>query len=361
MADEHLTVIEAIRRRPAMYTGSTSVCGFNELLRYLVVYSLEDLKAKEFSFRLASPRGGEIAVSNIGSPVSDIIVSNPIWSGSGLGTLSVVTFNALSEHFHIQLLDVGGKPEKGLAFEKGILKTGSIEDRFFSPSAIRIEFDLDETVWEIPEPLNPYFYLGQFETLAYLNKNKTITLGWKMDGKENRAAFRFEHGLKDMIDLRKVGSKFSGTVHDVYFEHHFAEFTAEAAFGFWETSVNEPFLVSFVNHERTHENGVHLDAMLDGIERALSRFAADYNLSDEYFLNRRGLMRMLLGAVRVISDKPHFEGAVRNNLQNPEMKEPLASLVAEKLFAKLMASPNYAVCTVKQVARESRIAKHSRE
>jgi hypothetical protein len=78
MSESAATLIEAVRRRPAMYHGSTSIRGFNYLLREIFRYAVDHLNAKEFSFRINGKTSGRISFSDIGREFNDRAVSDPI-------------------------------------------------------------------------------------------------------------------------------------------------------------------------------------------------------------------------------------------------------------------------------------------
>lgn len=353
MNDEELNLIQAIRRRPAMYIGSTSVRGFNELLRKVIVFSFEDLHAEEVAMELTGVRSGRITLCKIGSSVSDTIATHGFLDDKDrrFPPIELAALNAISDRFEFSLWDAAGNPLKHLAFENGELKEGNIEDNSFSPAWLEMTFDLDETLLVLSRALNPYFYLEQFKTLAFLNKTKTLSFGYTVTGRKCEAVFRFETGIQAMIDLRKLGSIYSGTLFDTYFEKDFGDFAAEVSFCFWETSVNEPFLASFVNHERTPYDGVHLNALIAGIEEALSRFLEKEGLVGEYVLSAKGIRKLLVGAVNITMKKPHFEGSIGGKLISPEIREPLAIFVADRLFRDLEKDREAAMCTVKRIAR----------
>jgi len=359
MNDEELNLIQAIRRRPAMYIGSTSVRGFNELLRKVIVFSFEDLHAEEVAMELTGVRSGRITLCKIGSSVSDTIATHGFLDDKDrrFPPIELAALNAISDHFEFSLWDEAGNRLKHLAFEKGELKKGNIDDDSFSPARLEMTFDLDETLLELSKALNPYFYLEQSKTLAFLNKSKTLSFGYTVTGRKCEAVFRFETGIQAMIDLRTLGSIYGGTLFDTYFEKDFGDFAAEVSFCFSETSVNEPFLASFANHERTPYDGVHLDAMIAGVEEAVSKFVEKEGLSGEYVLSAKGIRKLLLGAVNITMIRPHYEGSIRGKLISPEIRGPLGIFVTDTLLGELEKHREAAICIVKRIERESQISK----
>lgn len=92
MTEPKLTFIEAIRLRPAMYIGSTSIRGFNHLLSEITQYGFEELAARKFVFRILGNWRGEIVFGDFCTPFVDSIVQDWIPKKIATGTLNIMNY-----------------------------------------------------------------------------------------------------------------------------------------------------------------------------------------------------------------------------------------------------------------------------
>lgn len=327
--------VEAVRKRPAMYIGSTSVRGFLNILREIVKDIFNSTETDYFSFELFGNFKGRFIFKNIQKTISDYSaltfykLDDETYQGFELAVL-----NALSKSFEFEVFD---KKENELfqqKFKKGELKKGKIEDKSFDADKIEITFDLDDSIFEISEPLNPNFYLEEIKNLAYLHKGKTFVIIYPVGNETCRAVFNFQNGLKDKVEVEKLKG-LGGTYFDTYFEKDFENFSVEAAFAFREYSVDEPFLISYVNEHYTHENGTHVNGLLKGLTYGVMKHFQKHELTQKYKISEKGMRENLIGAIHIKMEKPQFSGCVKNKLASPEIVEPLADYVSDLLFEKI--------------------------
>ncbi len=338
--------VEAIRKRPAMYTGSTSVRGFNQLLKDLVVGALHLTGADYFSFETIDRLKGKIVVDNIRKAVrGDLAVALDKFDGETFQTLEPVILNALSKTFSFGLYDENDAVLLEQNFERGLIARGEIIDRDFEAKKIEIAFELDDSIFEIEGGLNPDFYLEELRNLAYLHKNKTLAVAYRAAGHAARAIFNFPNGLRDSIEVQKLKGH-GGTFFDTYFEHQFDDFDVEAAFAFREYDhLDEPYLKSFVNYIYTPEEGTHVNGLLKGLTEAVSKYRRKRGFSEKSLVSKKRLRETLVAAIHVRVSKVSqllFEGSVRNKLIAPNVTEPIAGHVADLLLEKMENDPETA-------------------
>lgn len=337
MSESEIALIEAVRRRPAMYTGSTSIRGFNELLRRIFRYAVDYLNAKEFSFQINGKTSGKISFSKIDGIFNDRVLSDPIDNHPhGLGGFyEIAALNALSSSFQIRI-EIDDEATRTLVFSKGSCRSGIIAREDLRASKISISFELDTSIWDTGSYLNPYFYLDYMQTLALLSKRKTIDFAFNGNERDSIVRFEFEDGLSELIEMKRLRSISDSLYFPANLEIDSDTFKAEIAFGFWENSINIPYQISFVNHEISQENGVHLDSVFAGIHLAVNEYLAKNVETDEdHEISESAIRRSLNCAVHVKMARPHFEGSYRGKLLSPEIASPIREVVYAELWKKL--------------------------
>lgn len=333
--NEEMEFIEAVRKRPAMYIGSTSIRGFHHILRGLIKDIFNATETDYFSFELIGEIEGKFTFKNVQKTISDYSVltfykiNDETYQGFELAVL-----NALSESLQFKVFNKNDDLLFYQDFEKGELKKGEINNKTYDANTIEITFELDSSIFEIPEPFNPNFYLEEIRNLAYLHKGKTFVVIYPVANEVCKAVFNFENGLKDRIELEKLKG-LGGTYFDTYFEKKFENFSVETAFAFREYSVDEPFLLSYTNEHYTHEDGTHVDGLLKGLTYGVMKHFQKHELTQKYKISEKGMRENLIAAIHIKMEKPQFSGCVKNKLASPEIVESLAEYVSELLFEKI--------------------------
>jgi DNA gyrase subunit B len=330
-----MEVIEAVRKRPAMYVGSTSIRGFNHILKGLVKDIFKATEANYFSFELIREVKGKIVFKNFQKPISDNAalefqtLNDPNFQG-----FELVLLNALSKDFEFRVFDKKNDELFQQLFEEGKLKKGKIENKTYRANGFEFTFDLDNSIFEISEPMNANFYLEQIRNLAYLHKGKILEVIYSVDDKISNSIFKFENGLKDKIEVEKLKGH-CGTYFDTYIEKTIEDFTFEAAFCFRETPVDESFLISYANYVHTHENGTHVNAFIKGIYQAVEQYVLNKQLEDVKITSSKAIWETLVAAIHIKMEKPLFEGSVKNKLINTKIVSPIVVSVSEILLQKM--------------------------
>lgn len=327
--------VEAVRKRPAMYIGSTSIRGFNHILKELVKDVFEATKANNFTFELIGTVKGKLIFKDFQKLISDnAALSFGRLDDANSQGFELAVLNALSKHFQFRVFGSNNSELIHQIFEKGKLKQGEICNESYEAERFEIEFELDESIFEINEPLNANFYFDEIRNLAYLHKGKTLALIYPIADEVCKVAFKFENGLKDKIEVEKLKG-LGGTYLDTYFEKQFEDFSIEAAFAFREYTVDEPFLISYVNEHYTHEEGTHVDGLLKGLTYGVMKHFQKYELKQKYKISEKGMRENLIAAIHIKMKRPQFSGCVKNKLASPEIVEPIADYVSELLFEKI--------------------------
>jgi DNA gyrase subunit B len=361
---EDITVLEgleAVRRRPGMYIGSTGLRGLHHLVYEVVDNSVDEALAghcdavsvtihPDNSVTVVdNGRGIPVAVmEKEGRPAVEVVLTVLHAGGKfgdggykvsgGLHGVGVSVVNALSESLKIEVRRDGyvwrqsyerGEPQGDLERGDPTSETGTIIT--FLPDADIFE-SLDFEYQTLEQRLR--------ET-AYLTKGLRIVIADERGVGKQRAEFHYEGGIRDFVAYLNENKDAIGK-KVIFFESESDEGAVEVAMQ-WNSSYQES-IFSFANNINTHEGGSHLSGFRSALTRTLNRYARergelkdkDENLSGEDV--REGL-------TAVISAKladPQFEGQTKTKLGNPGMQGFVESAVNRHLWEFLEENPQEA-------------------
>jgi DNA gyrase subunit B len=342
--------LEAVRKRPGMYIGSTGPRGLHHLVYEVVDNSVDEAIAGHCdSVRVVlhpdnsctvSDDGRGIPVETMakeGRPAAEVVLTVLHAGGKfgdgggykvsgGLHGVGVSVVNALSERLHLEISRDGhvwtqdyarGKPQgdlvKGAATqEHGTTITFLPDLEIFE----EIEFD--------------------FQTLAErLRETAFLTRGLKIEliderGQTNSVTFQYEGGIEDFVrHLNENKDSLHRKV--IFFEGEEEEGQIEVAMQ-WNASYQES-IFSFANNINTHEGGTHLSGFRAALTRTLNAYARGRGLLKERDPNLAGedVREGLTAVISVKLHDPQFEGQTKTKLGNP----PIRGLVEETVNRKL--------------------------
>src|SRR5215204_6353188 len=350
--------LEAVRKRPGMYIGSTGVRGLHHLVYEVVDNSVDEALAgyaDTVSVTIHPDNSVTVVDNGRGIPVATMekedksaleVVLTVLHAGGkfgdgggykvsgGLHGVGVSVVNALSEKLHVEIRRDGyvwsqdymrGAPQGPLEQGEATEETGTI-----------ITFLPDAEVFETLD--------FEFSTLeqrlretAFLTRGLRITLT-DLRAEGHKAEFRYDGGIEDFVAYLNE-NKDPVQRKIVFFEAESDEGALEVAMQ-WNSSYQES-IFSFANNINTHEGGTHLSGFRSALTRTLNRFARekghlkekDENLSGEDV--REGLTAVISAK---LSD-PQFEGQTKTKLGNPGMAGFVESVVNSKLAEFLEENP----------------------
>jgi len=350
--------LEAVRKRPGMYIGSTGTRGLHHLIYEVVDNSVDEALAghcdsvevtihPDNSVTVADDgRGIPVAMHEKEKRPAVEVVLTVLHSGGkfgdgggykvsgGLHGVGVSVVNALSEHLHIDVRRDGhvwtqdyerGAPKAPLKKGKATKETGTTVT--FLPDADVFEsLDYD---WDTLEQ--------RLRETAFLTRGLRIVLvDERSEGR--RSEFRYEGGIRDFVVYLNENK---APIHQkiVYFEGESEEGAVEVAMQ-WNSSYQES-IFSFANNINTHEGGSHLSGFRSALTGTLNRYARekgelkdkDENLAGEDV--REGLTAVISAKLR----DPQFEGQTKTKLGNPGMEGFVRSIVNQKLGEFLEENP----------------------
>jgi DNA gyrase subunit B len=350
--------LEAVRKRPGMYIGSTGPRGLHHLVYEVVDNSVDEALAghcSEVRVVLHPDSACTVADDGRGIPVDELkkekrpaaeVVLTTLHAGGkfgdgggykvsgGLHGVGVSVVNALSERLHLEIRRDGhvwtqdyerGQPQGPL--DKGAASKETGTKLTFLPDA------------EIFEELG-----FDFQTLAdRLRETAFLTRGLKIEliderGQTNSVVFQYEGGIEDFV--RHLNEN-KDTLHrkTIYFDGDSEEGQVEVAMQ-WNASYQES-IFSFANNINTHEGGTHLSGFRAALTRTLNAYARSKGLLKEKDGNLAGedVREGLTAVISVKLHDPQFEGQTKTKLGNPPIKGLVEETVNRKLAEFLEENP----------------------
>lgn len=377
---EGITVLEgleAVRKRPGMYIGSTSIRGLHHLVYEIADNSVDEALAghcTEIQVNILPDNIIEVIDNGRGIPVGihpkygksalEIVLTvlhaggkfeNDNYKVSGgLHGVGSSVVNALSEWFEVYVQREGhiwyqkfhrGKPEADVAIIGDSDKTGT-----------RILFKADAEIFETTE--------YEFKTLrdrlkeqAYLNKGIKITISdTRKPDDIKRQELCYEGGIADFL-AEIVAEEQKLFEESIYMEGQADGVNVEVVMTYTDKQREAEY--SFVNNINTHEGGTHLSGFRTALTRVINDVAKDMGLIKDRDGKFQGadVREGLTCIVSVKVPQPQFEGQTKTKLGNSEVTGIVSSIVGEKLKFFLEDHP----AVVKIVVEKILLTKKARE
>ncbi|HEX2026127.1 MAG TPA: DNA topoisomerase (ATP-hydrolyzing) subunit B, partial [Actinomycetota bacterium] len=348
--------LEAVRRRPGMYIGTTGPRGLHHLVYEVVDNAIDEALAGSCSkilVRLRADGGVTVADDGRGIPVKPIprakdrrpaveVVLTTLHAGGkfdgksyavsgGLHGVGVSVVNALSERLDVQVARDGylwtqsySRGQRLSALKKGnaTKKTGTI-----------VSFWPDTEIFEETE-FKRDILAERLRELAYLTRGVEIAFVDERGGHEWRDVYRAKGGLADFVQLLNHGKDTINRV--IHFEAKREDAEVEIALQ-WNTGYGES-LHSFANTINTHEGGTHEEGLRKALTNVINRYARNRNLLKEKEANLEGedVREGLTAIVSVKLKEPQFEGQTKTKLGNTEMRSFVETTVNDRLMTWLV-------------------------
>ncbi|MBZ4655640.1 MAG: gyrB [Thermoanaerobacter sp.] len=373
--------LEAVRKRPGMYIGSTGSRGLHHLVYEVVDNSIDEALAgycknivvtihKDNSITVEDDgRGIPTDIHpKVGKPAVEVALTmlhaggkfnNDAYKVSGgLHGVGVSVVNALSEKLEV-IVKQHGKIYRQI-YERGVPKTDLEVIGETEETGTTITFKPDKEIFE--ETVFDYDVLAQrLRELAFLNKGINIKLIDERDGKEE--AFNYEGGI---ISFVKYLNRNKEVLHDepIYMEAKNTEYEVEVCMQYNDSYTENIF--SFANNIDTREGGTHLVGFKAALTKVINDYARKYGIIKDNEKNLQGedVREGLTAIVSVKLKNPQFEGQTKTKLGNSEMRSIVENVVTEKLSAFLEENPSVAKVIVEkatQAARAREAARKARE
>lgn len=367
--------LEAVRKRPGMYIGSTSARGLHHLVYEVVDNSIDEALAgycthievtihKDNSITVTdNGRGIPVDMHESGKPAVEVVLTvlhaGGKFGGSGykvsggLHGVGVSVVNALSTNMEVKVKRDGKIHE--ITFEKGVTKEPLKVVGQTDETGTLVHFVPDAEIFD--ETVYDYDTLRhRLRELSFLNRGITIILTDERPEEVRQETFYFEGGISSFVEHLNRNKEIINP-EPVYFNGTKDTTVVEIALQY-NTSYSEN-IYSFVNNINTEEGGTHLA----GFKSALTRVAND-------FARRQGIIKnnednlvgedIREGLTCVISIKlrePQFEGQTKTKLGNSEVRGIVDSIVSEGLSEYFEENPVIS----KKIIEKSIMASRARE
>ncbi|HTZ87679.1 MAG TPA: DNA topoisomerase (ATP-hydrolyzing) subunit B [Solirubrobacteraceae bacterium] len=382
----HLTVLEgleAVRKRPGMYIGSTGVMGLHHLVYEVVDNSVDEaLAGFGAKVTVTVHPDNSVTVTDIGRgiPVAVMekeglpavqVVLTVLHSGGkfgegggykvsgGLHGVGVSVVNALSERLQVEVRRDGyvytQEYSRGTPLGELVQGEKLAED---AQTGTSITFLPDAEVFETLE----FDFLTLEERLretAFLTRGLEISIVDER-GEGQSATFRYEGGIEDFVSYLNENKE---TVHRkvIFFAGESEEGAAEVAMQ-WNSSYQES-VHSFANNINTREGGSHLSGFRSALTRTLNKYARDHGLLKEKDGNLSGedVREGLTAVISVKLREPQFEGQTKTKLGNPGMAGFVESIVNTGLGEFLEENPSEARAVIMKSVQAQRAREAARK
>ena len=368
--------LEAVRKRPGMYIGSTSSRGLHHLVYEIVDNSVDEALAGYCSeIEVTVHRDNSVTVKDngrgipvdiqkkLGIPAIEVVVTVLHAGGKfggggykvsgGLHGVGASVVNALSVRLKVQVYRNGKCYEEEFARGKTTVPLHVVREVSPDLHGTVVHFMPDSEIFETT--------VYDYETLrvrlretAFLTKNLKITLtDEREEGKSE--SFHFEGGIREFVQYLNRGKnvlydhvisceeKREGVMVEVAMQHN--------------DSYNEN-IFTFVNNINTPEGGTHLTGFKNAITKTFNDYARTRKLLKESDENLTGedLREGLTAIVSVKVENPQFEGQTKQKLGNSEVTGAVSSVLSEQLTYFLEQNPAIA----KQICDKAILAQHAR-
>ena len=341
--------LEAVRKRPAMYIGSTGPIGLHHLIWEVVDNSVDEAMAGRCTaIEIELEKNGSVTVSDNGSGIpvkphpktkvsalttvlTTLHAGGKFESGAytvsgGLHGVGISVVNALStfvkvevqrdEHVWSQMFDFG-KPTSKIKKGKPSKKTGT-----------KVNFLPDPKIFTETQTFEYNIVSERIRQTAFLNKGLKIVLKDNRVKPATKEEFLYKGGLTDFVDYLNDGHE---VLHDkvISFSDKAKDSEIEVAMQ-WKAE-DEVTIKSFANNIHTLEGGTHEEGLRTAITKAINDFAKSRNLHSDISLTGDDIREGLTGVVSVRVQEPQFEGQTKTKLGNTEMKSKVQVLVNQEL------------------------------
>lgn len=372
--------LEAVRRRPGMYIGTTGKKGLHHLVFEVVDNSVDEAVAGYCNeINVVIQKGNSVKVTDDGRgipvknhpkvnlPAVEVVLTILHAGGKfggegykvagGLHGVGLSVVNALSEWLEVEIKRDGGVFQQ--RYEKGKPVTQLKKIGKSSENGTQIIFQSDPEIFE--EVRFDFDYLSQrLRELAFLNKGLKIILKDERKETVREEVYHYEGGIKSFIKYLNRNKDVINK-EPIYFNRSLRDCQLELAIQY-QAGYNEQ-LYSFANNIHTYEGGSHEFGFKASLTRLFNDYArkhnhlkeADSNLSGEDI--REGITAVISVKIR----EPQFEGQTKTKLGNPEIRGIVDSLVYEEMGIFLDENPGVAKKIFEKALHASRAREAARK
>jgi DNA gyrase subunit B len=345
--------LQAVRRNPSMYVGSTSAEGLHHLVFELLDNAVDESEAgycNEISVVMHADgscsvrddgRGVPVDIHpEVGRPACEVVLTTLHSGGkfqgasyttsAGLHGVGLSCVNALSQWLRLDVWRDGSHVTQG--FSRGE-PTGPLELVGESTDqGTRVWFSPDDDIFDVCE-FSAQTITGRLEEIAFLHPG--LCIHFTDERTCDQQTFRFTSGVRGFLENRNREAVLTHARPIVFTEHR-DSLALDVALHWTEGYAEE--IYSFVNSVRTEQGGAHVDGLRIGLAAAINRYAVANGMLDTFVDERITTVDLLEGLTAAMSlriDNPRFDGQTKKRLQNPEIGQAIQAIVERALWVKL--------------------------
>src|SRR5262252_5430506 len=369
--------LEAVRKRPAMYIGSTGIDGLHHLVYEVVDNSIDEALAGYCTeVHVSIHTDGSVTVTDNGrgipteimpkegKPAAEIVLTKLHAGGKfdnsaykvsgGLHGVGISVVNALSEWLNLEIWR-GGKVYVQ-SYKRGV-PTGPLETTGHTDRrGTKVNFKPDPLIFETTE-YNFDVLSQRLRELAFLNKGLLITI--EDERTEKKHEFHYTGGIISFVEHL---NKNKDSLHDkvIYFEGVREGIDLQIAMQYNDGYQEQIF--TFANNINTHEGGTHMIGFKSALTRTLNSYAVANALLKDIKENLSGddVREGLVSVISVKLANPQFEGQTKTKLGNSEVKGIVETLVNDGLSSYLEKNPSVSKKVVGKAIEASRAREAAR-
>lgn len=339
--------LEAVRKRPGMYIGSTSERGLHHLVYEVVDNAIDEALAgyctdvnvtihQDNSITVVdNGRGIPVDLHETGKPAVEVVLTVLHAGGKfggdgykvsgGLHGVGVSVVNALSEYMEVEVKRDG--KIHAISFERGVTRSPMQVIGDTDTTGTKVHFLPDKEVFSVTE----YSYetlKHRLRELSFLNKEITIHLSDERTGKNE--SFHFDGGIRSFVQhLNKKKEVINPEA--IYFNGTKDDIVVEIALQYNDSYQEN--IYSFVNNINTEEGGTHLAGFKIALTRAANDYAKKNNIikGNQQNLSGEDIREGITSVISLKIREPQFEGQTKTKLGNSEVRGIVDSIVSEGL------------------------------
>lgn len=343
--------LEAVRKRPGMYIGSTGIRGLNHLI-YEIVDNAVDEHLEGFcsEINVTLESDGSVTVEDNGRgvpieihPTAKIpaveVVFTMLHAGGkfensgykisgGLHGVGAAVVNALSKWLVVTVKRDGIVYQQ--KFERGVTKTPltQIGKCLKKETGTTVSFLPDDEIFE-KTIFKEDAVKSRLHETAYLNPELTIIFSDKRSGKDETITFREPKGIESFVaDINKNKEAVSSIIH---FKDTYEGIEVEVAFQY--VNVFEENIFGFCNNIYTQEGGTHITGFKQKFTTIINQYARELGILKEKDTNFTGLdvRNGMTAVVAIKHPAPRFEGQTKTKLDNPDAGVAVSNIVGDEV------------------------------
>ena len=369
--------LEAVRKRPGMYIGSTSERGLHHLVYEIVDNAIDEalagycdvidvhINADNSITVLDNGRGIPVGINHkAGKPAVEVVFTVLHAGGKfggggykvsgGLHGVGASVVNALSDWLEVEIYQGGfsykQRYERGKAMYD-LKKTGTTDMR-----GTKVTFLPDETIFKETTVFDYNTLKSRLREMTFLTKGIKIVLHDDREEEPVVEAFYYEGGIKEYVEYLNRGKE--PLYEDIiYCEGQKGDVYVEVAFQHNDSYNDSCF--SFVNNITTPEGGTHLAGFKNAMTKTFNEYARNQKLLKDNDANLSGddIREGLTAIISIKIPEPQFEGQTKQKLGNSEARGAVDSVVSEQLTIFLELNPSVA----KIIVEKALLAQRARE